>query len=83
MEMAISSKVLIMMNINTDMDMCNGVRGEVIHIWADPQEEGGNEETSVQEMWYPPSCVLIKMNRNQEGQVEGLEENTIPLFLIT
>ncbi|SRR5258708_3034128 len=81
-EMAIRSKVLITMNINTDMEMCNGARGEVVQIWADPQE-GVNEETSVQEMQYPPSCILIKMDRTREGQLEGLEENTIPLFLIT
>ncbi len=60
-EMAIRSKVLIMMNINTDMEMCNRVRGEVVQIWVDPQE-GGGEETSVQEMQYPPSCILIKMD---------------------
>ena len=83
MEMAIGSKVLITMNTNTDMDMCNGVRGEVVHIWVDSWEEEANEETSVQEMQYPPSCVLIKMDRTWEGQLEGLEENTIPLFLIT
>ncbi len=82
-EMAIRCKVLIMTNINTNMEMCNGVRGEVVQIWVDPQEEGANEEMSVQEMQYPPSCILIKMDQTWEGQLEGLEENTILLFLIT
>ncbi len=26
----------------------------MVHIWADPQEEGGSSEGLVQEMQYPP-----------------------------
>ena len=35
-ELAIGSKVIITTNIDTDMDMCNRARGEVVQIWADP-----------------------------------------------
>ena len=54
----------------------------VVHIWADPQEEGGSSEGLVQEMQYPPSCMLVKLARFWQGQVEGLEVSTMPLFLV-
>ncbi|SRR5258708_29481950 len=52
----------------------------VVHIWADPQEEGGSSEGLVQEMQYPPSCMLVKLARFQQGQVGGLKALTMPLF---
>src|SRR5260370_40531936 len=70
-----------MTNINTDMEVLNGAKGEMVQIWVDTQEEG-NTESSVQELKYPPSCILIKMEHFQQGQSEGMEALTYLVFLV-
>ncbi|KAF8330074.1 uncharacterized protein EI90DRAFT_3017000 [Cantharellus anzutake] len=46
-QLAVGSKVVITTDINTDVDMANGARGDVIRTWPDPCEEGGNEGASL------------------------------------
>ena len=62
-ELEVGCKVIITTNIDTDMDMSNGAQGQVVHIWVDPQEPAGNGESSVEDMQYPPACVLVKMEQ--------------------
>ena len=79
-ELAIGCKVMVMTNINTDLEIANGAQGEVVQIWTDPQEECRDSTASVQNLKYPPSCVLVRMDRFRLGQIQGLEGSTIPLF---
>ncbi|KAF8313528.1 uncharacterized protein EI90DRAFT_3083561 [Cantharellus anzutake] len=60
MELAIGCKVMITSNIDTDI--ANGARREIVDIWADPREEPQREGV-VQNVKYPPCCVLVKMER--------------------
>src|SRR5260370_40414190 len=77
--LVVGCKVIIMTNIDTDMQMSNRAHGEVVQIWSDPHEEGENNG-SVEEMMYPPTCILIKRDQFQEAPMAGLEASTIPLF---
>ena len=79
-ELAVGCKVIITTSIDTDMDMSNGVWGQVVHIWADPQEPAGNGESLVHDMQYPPACMFIKMERFRLGEVVGMEVSTYPIF---
>ncbi|KAF8332839.1 uncharacterized protein EI90DRAFT_3054594, partial [Cantharellus anzutake] len=58
-ELAIGGKVIITTNLDTDIDVVNGVRGQIVGIWADPQDS--DMTGAVQEMKYPPSCALVKL----------------------
>jgi hypothetical protein len=80
-ELALGCKVIITMNLDTDMDIANGVRGQIMEMWADPQEESGTMH-SVQEMKYPPTCILVKLERFHGHEIEDLGEGTIPIFPI-
>ncbi|KAF8344278.1 uncharacterized protein EI90DRAFT_3029044 [Cantharellus anzutake] len=59
-EIAIRGKVIITTNLDIDIDVVNGVQGQIVGIWADPWEDS-DTTGAVQEMKYPPSCALLKL----------------------
>ena len=59
-ELAIRAKVIITTNLDTDINITNGAQGHIVGIWADPCEDSEQRE-AVQDMAYPPSCVLVKL----------------------
>jgi hypothetical protein len=77
-EIAIGAKVLVTQNIDTDLDVMNGARGEIVDIVLHPDEppfEGG----PIIKLKYLPAYILVKMERTRATKLEGLDEGIIPI----
>jgi hypothetical protein len=80
-ELAIGMKVLVTNNLETDLDLTNGARGEIVDIILHADEDAiGNESTVT--LKYLPLCILVKLQRTRASQLEGLGENVIPVEAI-
>src|SRR6267154_866847 len=64
-EIAVGMKVMVTFNLETDLDIANGVRGELVEIVLDEQELGFSLTKAVVELEYPPVYVLIKLNHKK------------------
>lgn len=78
--MAIGMKVMVTYNIETDPDIANGARGEIIEIVLDEHESSYSLSQSVIQLEYPPAYMLIKMLLTKASSLEGLDENVIHLI---
>ena len=81
-EMAVGMKVMVTENLETDLDVTNGARGEIVDIILHPDEPPISDEPIVT-LRHLPSYILVKMNRTRATQLEGLEESTIPVQVAT
>jgi ATP-dependent exoDNAse (exonuclease V) alpha subunit len=77
-EVAIGMKVMVTANIETDLDLTNGARGEIVDIILHPDEPPIPDEPVVN-LKYLPSYVLIKLARTRATQLLGLEDGVIPV----
>jgi hypothetical protein len=78
-EFAIGAQVLVTQNIDVDIDVTNGARGEVVGVVLDPDEEDIDEDATIVELRKMPKCVLVKMTRTRAERLEGLEDGVIPI----
>ena len=75
-QIAIGMKVMVTKNVETDMDVMNGARGEIVDIILDPDEPPiGNKPVIT--LKHLPAYILIKMARTRAMQLERLEEGII------
>lgn len=77
-ELAVGMKVLITSNIDTDNDIANGARGEVVEIGLDEGEEM-SEGGAVQRLKHLPRYILVKLDRTKALPMEGKERGTVPI----
>ncbi len=77
-ELAIGMKVMVTSNIQTDLDLANGARGEIVDIVLHP-EEPRTADTPIVKLTYLPAYVLVKMARTRATQLDGLEAGVIPV----
>ena len=83
-ELAIGAPVMVTSNIFTDLDVANGVRGEIVAIVLNEQdEEQRMKDMSSVHLHHPPRYVLVKLNRTKVPSLEGLPPNVIPIAPIT
>ena len=71
-------KVMVMDNIETDLDITNGARGEIIDIILHPDEPPIGDSPVVQ-LQYMPSYILVKLTRTRATLLEGLQDSVIPI----
>lgn len=81
-ELAIGMKVMVTENVETDLDVTNGARGEIVGIVLHPDEPPLSDE-SVVILKHLPAYVLVKLGRTRATQLEGLDENVIPIEMAT
>lgn len=81
-EIAKGMSVLVTNNIETDLDITNGARGEIIDILLHPDEPPVGLEPIVN-LKYMPSYVLIKLARTRASCLDGLEHAVIPVEALT
>ena len=87
--LGIGIKVMATFNVEMDLDVANGARGEIIKIVLDENKSNYSPAQSIVRLKYPPAYVLIRMKLSRVSSLEGLEQNIIPLmpmehtFLIT
>jgi hypothetical protein len=79
-KLAIVMKVMVMDNIETDLDITNGARGEIVDIILHPDEPPIGNSPVVQ-LRYMPSYILVKLTHTRATPLEGLEDNVIPIEL--
>ena len=79
-ELAIGASVMVTLNINTDLDVANGVRGRIEAIVMDQREQMmATTDTHSLRLRYPPRYVLVKLDRTKATSLEGLSPNVIPV----
>jgi ATP-dependent exoDNAse (exonuclease V) alpha subunit len=78
-ELAIGMDVMVTFNVETDLNIANGSRGEIQKIVLDKRETAFSPAAAIVELAYPPAYVLVKLNHTKANQLEGLEKNVLPL----
>ena len=77
-ELAIGMKVMVTNNIETDLDITNGSRGEIVDIILHPDEPPLPDGPIVQ-LQKLPICILVKLTRTRTSRLEGLPDSVIPV----
>jgi hypothetical protein len=70
---AIGAKVLVTQNIDVDIDVTNGARGEIVDIVLHPDEPPIPQVSSEVHLQYLPLYILVKMARTRASRLPGLE----------
>jgi ATP-dependent exoDNAse (exonuclease V) alpha subunit len=79
-ELALGAPVMVTLNLQTDLDVANGVRGVVEGIVLDERERlTPKEDTDRIHLTYPPRYVLVRLDRTKAPTLDGLQENVIPI----
>ncbi|KAJ7362358.1 hypothetical protein DFH08DRAFT_840795 [Mycena albidolilacea] len=65
-ELAIGMKVLVTSNIETDLDLANGARGEIVDVVLDPDEPPfGDTGKPIVDLQKMPAYILVKLARTR------------------
>ena len=64
-EIAKGMKVLVTDNIETDLDVTNGARGEIVDIILHPDEPPISDSDPVVYLQYVPTYILVKLSRTR------------------
>ena len=79
-ELVIGMKAMVMMNISTETDLANSLRGVVEDLILDPREKiDVNHGTTIQ-LQYPPAAILFKPLFSRKHKFPGLPEGTVWIF---
>ena len=78
-EIALGMKVMVTDNIETDLDITNGARGEIVDIVLHPDEPPINKGEAIIRLKYLPSYLLVKLTRTRATRLEGLDDCIIPI----
>lgn len=73
MELAIGAPVMVTLNLSTELDVTNGVRGEVEAIVLDKREHiVTTEQDHIVHLQYPPRYVLVMLECTKAPPLKGL-----------
>lgn len=76
-ELAIGMKVMVTTNIQTDLDLANGARGEIVDIILHADEPACTDP--VVHLQHLPAYVLVKMSRTRASKLKDLASGVIPV----
>lgn len=79
-ELAVGMKVMVTANIDTDIDIANGSRGEVTKIVLDPRKQLEEGSKDIIILKYLPLYILVKLQRTRAAQLDGLDPGVIPIL---
>lgn len=82
-ELTIGAPVMVTLNIHTDLDVANGVRGVLEGIVLDEREQQKGSNDPFIQLSYPPRYVLVRLLRTKAAHLQGLPENVIPITPVT
>ncbi|CUA71576.1 Structural maintenance of chromosomes protein 4 [Rhizoctonia solani] len=77
--LAIGLRVMVTMNVKTDLDVANGACGTISEIILDPNEPYFDPEAASVTLSRLPSHILVKMDRTRASPLPGLQENVLPI----
>ena len=66
-------------NLETDIDVSNGARGEIVNMILHPNEPPLDDQQSKIELKFLSVCILAKLGRTRARKLEGLDECVIPI----
>lgn len=75
---AVGMKVMVTLNLATDLDVANGARGEITKIVLHPQEPPITDSPEVR-LSYPPAFIVVRLERTRMPRLEGLDGGEIPI----
>lgn len=75
---AVGMKVMVTLNVDTDLDVANGTRGEIVDIVLDPREPTIANEREVT-LKYVPTYILVKLEHTKATGLTGLPPNVLPI----
>ena len=78
LHLAKGMKVMVTTNIETDLDVANGARGQIVDIVLHPDEPDVTGQPIVK-LKHLPSYILVKLERTRATPLEGLEGSVIPI----
>ncbi len=78
LEVAIGMQVMVTSNIQTDLDLANGARGEVVDLVLHPDEPPVGDGCVVH-LQHLPAYILVKMHRTRAAQLDELEVGVVPV----
>jgi ATP-dependent exoDNAse (exonuclease V) alpha subunit len=81
-ELAVGTKVMVTSNLQTDLDITNGARGEIVGIVHNEKEDPLASE-AIHVLQNMPAYILIKLARTRMTALPGLPEGVIPVEPIT
>jgi ATP-dependent exoDNAse (exonuclease V) alpha subunit len=74
--------VMVTTNIETDLDIANGARGEIVDIILHP-DEPPLSSCSIQNLVFLPLYILVKLNRTRANGLQDLDDGIIPIECTT
>lgn len=77
-KIAVGMKVMVTLNLATDLDVANGARGVVTRIVLDPDEPPIPEQ-GVVELSRPPAFIVVHLDRTRMECLHGLQDGEIPI----
>ena len=72
-------KVMVTLNIHTDLDIANGTRGEIVDIVLNPNEPEFKQDAKEIKLQKQPLYVLVKIENTRLSALPGLEKGVIPI----
>ena len=79
-EIAVGMKVMVTFNVQTELDIANGARGEIVHIVLDEREQTYETDHPIVKLTYPPAYILVQLNRTKLPALPGLSKNVVPII---
>jgi hypothetical protein len=71
-ELMIGMPVMVTTNIQTELDVANGSRGEIVGIVLHPSEKDWKEEDCIRNLTQQPPYILVKLLRTKIQQLSDL-----------
>ncbi|KAK7683381.1 hypothetical protein QCA50_013643 [Cerrena zonata] len=72
-------KIMVTLNIETEMDVANGTRGEIVDILLASDKPPLTPGMRTVRLRKPPAYVLVKLPHTRMRQLPGLPPNVIPI----
>ena len=76
-------KVMVTVNIHTDLDIANGTRGRIVDIILDPGEDAIPEGVKEVRLKKPPCYVLVELDNTRLEALPGLDKGVVPIVPIS
>jgi hypothetical protein len=75
----IGLKIMVTLNVKTDIDVTNGARGVIVGIKLDPGEHVFDTTEPIVKLTRLPTYILVKLDRTRANTLPGLSEGVIPI----
>ncbi|KAG9093514.1 hypothetical protein FS749_014258 [Ceratobasidium sp. UAMH 11750] len=78
--LAVGMKVMVTLNVETDLDIANGTRGEIVDIVLNPDEPPFDATSTVVTLQHLPLYILVKLARHTHAiNLPHLEAGVVPI----